>query len=71
MVLGMLEKGKKGVVVSINGGVGAREHLLQLGVVPGVPVKVLQGGRFSPLILEVLGTRIMLGHGIADKVIVR
>ncbi|HPO02512.1 MAG TPA: FeoA domain-containing protein [Treponemataceae bacterium] len=66
-----LENGKRGVVVRVEGGCGAREHLLELGLVPGVPVRMLEKAGGGPLLLEVLGSRVILGRGIAGKVIVR
>lgn len=66
-----LENGKNSVVVRVEGGCGARQHLLQLGLVPGVPVRMVERSGSGPLLLEVLGSRVMLGRGIADKVVVR
>lgn len=64
----MLENGRCGVVVRINGGHSRRNRLLQLGIVPGVPVCVIRNGNHGPMVLDVLGTRIMLGNGIASAV---
>ena len=69
MSLEMLENGKRGVVTRIDGGGSAREHLLALGLVPGVPVRKLQGGLSGPVLVEVLGTQVMVGHGLAMKVV--
>lgn len=66
-----LENGKRGVIVCIEAGCTAREKLLQLGLVPGVPVKMIQHGKMGPLLLEVLGSRVMLGQGLASKVRVK
>lgn len=66
--LTMLENGRCGVVVRINGGHSRRDRLLQLGIVPGVPVYVIKNGRSGPLVLDVLGSRIVLGSGIASAV---
>ena len=63
----MLENGRCGVVVRINGGHSRRDRLL-LGIVPGVPVYVIKNGRSGPLVLDVLGSRIVLGNGIASAV---
>jgi len=68
MSLEALEKGKRAVVARIEGGLYAREKLLELGVVPGVPVRKLQGGRNGPVLVEVLGSQVMIGHGLAAKV---
>ena len=41
-----------------------------MGLVPGTPLTVISmnGG---PMILEVMGTRLMIGRGMARKVMVR
>ncbi len=68
MPLGMLENGKKGVVQKVDGVSGAKDRLLQLGIVPGVPVKMLQGDACGPILVEVLCTKVMIGQGLANKV---
>lgn len=68
MSLEALEKGKRAVVARIEGGLYAREKLLELGVVPGVLVRKLQGGRNGTVLVEVLGSQVMIGHGLAAKV---
>ncbi len=66
--LTMLENGRCGVVVRIHGGHTRRSRLLQLGIVPGVPVCVIKNRHNGPLVLDVLGSRIVLGNGIASAV---
>jgi Fe2+ transport system protein FeoA len=64
----MLEDGGGGVVVRIQGGRGLRDHLLRLGIVPGVRVRKVQGGDRGPLVLDVLGTSVMIGRGMAEAI---
>ena len=45
-------------------------RLLDLGLTKGCTFKVVQGSRFGPVLVEVRGTRIALGHGLARKLIV-
>ncbi len=71
MMLGMLENGRQGVVTRIVGGREVRDHLLRLGVIPGVLVKKLRGGGKGPIVVEVLGSHVMLGMGIAKAVEVK
>ena len=66
-----LANGKHGVVVGIEAGCSAREKLFELGLIPGVPVKMLQQGSMGPILLEVLGSRVMLGQGLARKVTIK
>lgn len=45
-------------------------RMLDLGLTKGCTFKVVQGSRFGPVLVEVRGTRIALGHGLASRLIV-
>ncbi|NHI88113.1 MAG: ferrous iron transport protein A [Candidatus Thorarchaeota archaeon] len=52
---------------------GEREivkRLLDLGLTKGCTFKVIHGQGAGPVLVEVRGTRIALGHGLASKVLV-
>ncbi len=57
-------------VVGINGGLGVRNRLAAIGLYPGATVKVLKAPP-GPLIIEVAGSRIALGKGMASKIEVK
>ncbi len=68
-----LSKYKEGTTVtvsSIAGGKGARKKLFDLGIIPGVQVKIVQGAPSFPYILQVGGSRIMIGWGMVQKIFV-
>ncbi|MHA1963216.1 MAG: FeoA family protein [Candidatus Thorarchaeota archaeon] len=46
------------------------KRLLDLGLTKGCTFKVVQGSGRGPVLVEVRGTRIALGHGLASKIIV-
>ena len=46
-------------------------RLLDLGITTGCVFQVVQGGDSGPVLVQVRGTRIALGHGLASKLIVR
>ncbi len=46
------------------------KRLLDLGLTKGCTFKVIQGIGRGPVLVEVRGTRIALGHGLANQVIV-
>lgn len=71
MTIDLLEAGRRAVVCAVHGGHARRGHLMNLGIVPGVPVKVVKAERRGPMILEVMGAQIMLGHGMANAIEVR
>lgn len=54
-------------VVRILAGIRARHFLADLGVIEGEKVRVIKNN-FGPLIVEVKGTRIALGRGLASKI---
>ena len=45
-------------------------RLLDLGLTKGCFFKVVQGSRAGPVLVEVRGTRIALGHGIAQRLVI-
>lgn len=71
MTLDQLDAGRRARVVEIRGGRGLRSHLEQMGVHPGDTISVAGAGAFrGPVLIEVHGSRIALGRGVARKVIV-
>lgn len=59
------------VVEGINAGRGLRRRLLAMGIVPGEPVRVVRAERAGPVIISVKGSRVMLGRGMAAKILIR
>jgi Fe2+ transport system protein FeoA len=57
-------------VVRINAGNGLCERLSAMGLVPGAAVEILSDGRKGPMIVAVKGSRVVLGRGMALKVLV-
>ena len=53
-----------------RGGRGITKRLLDLGLTKGCTFKVVQGSGKGPILVEVRGTRIALGHQLASRVIV-
>jgi Fe2+ transport system protein FeoA len=49
---------------------GIVRRLLDLGFTKGCFFKVVQGSRAGPILVEVRGTRIAIGHGLARRLIV-
>jgi ferrous iron transport protein A len=53
-----------------RGGRGITKRLLDLGLTKGCTFKVVHGTGRGPVLVEVRGTRIALGQGLASKVLV-
>ncbi|MEM2440326.1 MAG: FeoA family protein [Candidatus Bathyarchaeia archaeon] len=67
-----LAEGEKGVIVKALGGLGLVRRLAEMGLTPGVEVKLLKKGSFGgPVEVEVRGVALALGRGVASKVLVK
>jgi ferrous iron transport protein A len=71
MGLTEVSDGKKVVITGIEGGRHARKKLMDLGMIPGVPVTIIRKAGRNPMLLSVMGRQVVLGHGMAEKVHVR
>jgi len=43
---------------------------MNLGIIPGVPVRVIRRASRNPMLLTVMDRQVILGHDIAEKIIV-
>lgn len=69
MTLAQLDSGESARVVGIDGGWGLRRHLEQLGIHPGDVISVAGTGAFhGPILIEVHGSRVALGRGVAYRI---
>ncbi len=69
MTLEQIDVGRDGTVVAIEGGGGVRSHLGALGIHVGDRIRVVERAPFrGPVLVEVHGTRVALGRGVARKV---
>lgn len=66
--LAALKEGQSAVVARIDGGREFVRRLAEMGVSPGTPLKLLRGR--GPMIIEVRGHRLVIGHGMVDRVMV-
>ena len=70
---GMLSRagaGESVKVLALGAGGGLQRRLADMGLTPGVKIKVISGGRPGQVVIEVRGSRMALGHGIAQKILV-
>jgi ferrous iron transport protein A len=66
-----LEDGQTGIIVSVLGGKILTKRLADLGITSGTEVKVIRRTLFSgPVQVEVAGSRLVLGNGLASKILV-
>lgn len=66
-----LKEGKTAVIKSIAGGWMATKRLADLGLIPGIKIKVLRIAPVrGPIEIEIRGSKLVLGRGLAAKIIV-
>jgi ferrous iron transport protein A len=70
MPLSMASPGDTVKVTGVKAGWGLQRRLADLGLTPGVTVRVISSGRPGPVVLDVRGSRLALGHGVAHKIMV-
>ena len=68
--LAMISAGEDVQLVNVVGGRVLRKRLADLGLNPGMNLRVVQVDPQGPMILAVKDSRIALGRGMAQKVMV-
>jgi Fe2+ transport system protein FeoA len=67
--LSALDPGQGGRLAEIRGGAHLVQRLAAMGMTPGVELRVVR--RIGPAIIELRGSRVILGRGMLDKLWVR
>ena len=70
MPLSMAAPGQEVELVAVHGGRGIRRRLADMGLNPGVRLKVIHSGG-GPIIVAVREARLALGRGMAHKIMVK
>ncbi len=70
MVLSRIDPDQEVTLIDITGGKGIRSKLYSMGLIPGVNLRVLNRNGHGPLIVAVKDSRLVIGHGMAGKIIV-
>ncbi len=71
MPLGLAQPGECIEILKIRGGHGFRRRLAEMGLTSGSRVRVISNGRPGPVVLEIKGSRLAIGHGATHKIHVR
>ncbi len=69
--LAMASEGSTVQLASVRAGGGLAHRLAAMGLIPGVELVVVNNTRNGPFIVEVKGCRLVLGRGMAQKIVVR
>ena len=62
--------GQRVRIVSLAGGRGLKEHLAALGLNEGLEIEVIKRGAPGPFLIAVKDTRLAIGAGMANKIMV-
>jgi ferrous iron transport protein A len=67
-----MNAGEGGTIADVRGGRGIIRRLTELGLAPGVHVKMVnEAGRAGPVIVKVGEAKVGIGRGMARRVLVR
>ncbi len=70
MTLSMVSSGETVKIASVRAGWSLQRRLADLGLTPGVEVKVISRGRPGQVVIDIRGSRLALGYGVAQKITV-
>ena len=68
--LSTVKAGEKVKLIGINAGRGLNNRLTAMGLVPNVELTVVSNGHPGPFVISVKDSKMMLGRGIAHKIMV-
>ena len=70
MPLSMVSSGEVVRVVAVRAGWGLQRRLADMGLTPGVQVRVVNSQRPGPVVIDIRGSRLALGYGVAHRIMV-
>jgi len=68
--LSEIRSGQKVKLVSIEAGRGLANRLVSMGLLPNVEITVINNSHPGPFVINVKGSKIMIGRGMAHKIMV-
>jgi len=69
--LSSVKTGKKVLLVRVNAGRGLNSRLASMGLVANTEIRVVSNSHPGPFVIIVKDTRVMLGRGMAHKIMVK
>ena len=69
--LAAISQGKEVTLLSVDGGRQIKKRLAEMGLSEGMKFKVLKSDGRGPCIILVGDTRLVLGHGMAERIMVQ
>ncbi len=71
MPLAMAQPGEMVTVIGVRAGCSLRIRLADMGLTPGVQIRVINRQRAGPVLIDLRGSRVGLGRGAAQKILVK
>jgi len=68
--LSTIQSGETVKLVCVKAGRGLNSRLAAMGLLPHVEITVINNSHPGPFVISVKGSRMMLGRGMADKIMV-
>jgi len=69
--LAFMAPGERGQIVEIRGGYGMAKRLYGMGLTPNSVIEVIVSNPAGPILVNVRGSRVAIGKGMAMKIFVR
>ena len=63
--------GQEVSLARVDAGRAMTHRLAEMGLIPGVRFTIVTRGRPGPFVIAVKNTRLVIGHGMVDRVLVR
>lgn len=68
--LSMVKAGETVKLNKVNAGRGFKSRLASMGLLPNVEITVVRSGHPGPFVISVKDSKMMLGRGVANKIMV-
>ena len=68
--LSMVNEGETVKLISIDAGRGLNSRLASMGLLPNVEITVVNNTHPGPFVISLKGSKMMLGRGMAHKIMV-
>lgn len=69
--LAFMASGERGEIVEIRGGQRMAKRLYGMGLTPNSLVEVIVSNPAGPILINIRGSRVAIGRGMAMKILVR
>lgn len=70
MPLAIARPGEEVTIVDIRAGRGLTRRLADMGLTPETTIRVINSQMPGPILIDLRGSRLVLGYGVAQKVMV-